>query len=616
MCGPCTVSSRDCVFFQDQLAQSNAETSTREPHAATTTDSHVASGNSLQQDDEQQQRGLTGDNVSHSSCLGSHASSPSALFLGADKEVGQIERPQPAPMPLPPHYPRTVSLATQGIPPQDPGLPPHDTSRLGFSPDPASYEKWTADFASTCWLDLLANDAAQADSGFSLAESPTAVSQDSSLRRRSAIPAHASPALLNGQAQLPDNLDPESERRTWQSDGDVALTAHEAILFRHFTEKCARWLEACDPQRHFSTYAIHLALKNPGLMKAVLALSAKHRLRCLDRNANTSARDSAAEEDSGDNEWIRYYYETLHYIQKALVYSSYTHSEELLATAIVISAYEMLDESDGTGNWQRHLKGVFWIQRSQDVNGGCGGLRQSVWWAWLAQDIWAAFREKRPCLSIWRPVKDVYELDKHELASHAVYLLSQAVNYSAHSYRAEEAGAVDPSTALHQQRTREELLTKMEQWESCLGDAYNSLPTPRAADDVFAPLWVHPPHFAMALQAYSFARVLLTLHSPHGAGLTGFLRMQKTLTAAVEAICGIAMELRDEGCQIFSAQCLYGAGLCVQDSARRDAVLSLMEKCEDRVGWAPMAVWRDDLRREWEKVDREASGIAVEKRTL
>jgi hypothetical protein len=112
-------------------------------------------------------------------------------------------------------------------------------------------------------------------------------------------------------------------------------------------------------------------------MKAVLALSAQHLLR-----------QSQSSCDSGDstidpNLSIQYYYETLHYLQTALQYKTYTLSEEILATAIIISTYEMLDESES--DWQRHLKGVFWIQRSQDVNGASGGIRQAVWWAWLRQ---------------------------------------------------------------------------------------------------------------------------------------------------------------------------------------------------------------------------------------
>lgn len=503
---------------------------------------------------------------------------------------------------------------------------------LGRSPDTLSYEKWSADFASTRWLDLLANDAAQADSGFSLAPSPEPESRG---QRHSAISTHVSPALLNGQAQLPENLDPESERRAWQSDKDITLTDHEAVLFRHFAEKCAKWLDLFDEKRLFSTYAIRLALQNVGLMKAILALSTKHRSKCLESKCTSDGTNKTNEPSSkpdelvpntttttvsetqvpDDNEGIRYYYETLHYVREALMYSSYTHSEELLATAIVISSYEMLDESDGSGNWQRHLKGVFWIQRSQDVDGGCGGLRQSVWWAWLRQDVWAAFREKRPCLSFWRPVKDVDQLDQYELADRAIYLLSQAVNYSAESRKvdaimanstspsASSPPSLDPSASMYRRRARDELISKMERWKACLGDEYTTLPTPRKPGDLFTPLWVHPPQFGVALQAYSFAQILVTLHGPSTPGFAGFLKTQRTLGEAVENICGIAMELRDESCQLISAECLYGAGLCVHDPAKRDKIISMMEDCERRTGWAPMATWRDDLRLEWVKAD-------------
>lgn len=495
----------------------------------------------------------------------------------------------------------------------------HDAVSIGRSPDALSYEKWSADFASTRWLDLLANDAAQADSGFSLAPSPAPENRG---LRHAAISTHVSPALLNGQAQLPENLDPESERRAWQSDNDIILTNHEAELFRHFAERCARWLDIFDQKKQFSTYAIRLALQNVGLMKAILALSTKHRSKSLGIQATEPTTSPATQrpEDQGagadgdivggeDNEWIRYYYETLHYVREALTYSSYTHSEELLATAVVISAYEMLDESDGSGNWQRHLKGVFWIQRSQDVDGACGGLRQAVWWAWLRQDVWAAFREKRPCLSFWRPLQDVEELDQHALADRAMYLLSQAMNYSAESRKADNLGSLDPAASMQRKRARDELIAKMERWRCCLGDQYNTLPTVKSPQDAFTPLWVHPPQFGVALQAYSFAQILITLHSPSGVsnstGFSGFLKMQRTLAEAVETICGIAMELREQSCQIISAQCLYGAGLCVHDPVKREKIIEMMEECEARVGWAPMATWRDDLRVEWVKADGE-----------
>ena len=469
-------------------------------------------------------------------------------------------------------------------------------------------EKWTADFASTRWLDLLANDAAQADVSFSLAPTPEPEDRRPPGQHWKEIQAHVSPALLNGQAQLPPDLDPEDERRYWQSEGDVLLTDHEAVLFRHFAERCARWLDVFDSQRLFSTYAVRLSLRNVGLMKAILALSAKHRTKCLgippqQRTVPASPADPEADSGGKDDEWIGYYYETLHYVRKALAYSSYTHSEELLATAVVISSYEMLDESDGSGNWQRHLKGVFWIQRSQDSDGGCGGLRQSVWWAWLRQDIWAAFREKRPCLSFWKPKKALETLDQHELADRAVYLLSQAVNYSAEARKVEAMAVPEQLLTISLGQRRADLLAHMARWKSFLGDEYNVLPTPRQPEDVFAPLWVHPPEFGAALQAYNFALILITLHTPGGSGLNAFLRMQKQLAAAVNVICGIAMALTEESCQLMSAQCLFGAGLCVQNKAQREKIIDLMGDCEARVGWAPISKWREDLRAEWAKAD-------------
>lgn len=514
----------------------------------------------------------------------------------------------PQPQPAPPPQPQQPLQQPQQ-PLQHSGSPPGGNAINLWSPVSGTAptpEKWTADFASTRWLDLLANDAAQADVSFSLA--PTPEPEDKRPSWQVAHPEHVSPAILSGEAQLPENLDPEDERKYWQSEGGVLLNDHEAVLFRHFADSCAKWLDVLDQNRLFSTYAIRLSLKNVGLMKAILALSAKHRTKCLgiQPQQRTASVDQGMMEDGGkDDEWIGYYYETLHYIRKALAYSSYTHSEELLATAIVISTYEMLDESDGSGNWQRHLKGVFWIQRSQDSDGGCGGLRQAVWWAWLKQDIWAAFRERRPCLSFWAPKKDLADMNQHELGRRAIYLLSQAVNYSAEARKAEAMGVMPEQLfAVSLQQRREGLLAHMERWKSFLKDEYNFLPTPQQnPDDVFTPLWVHPPDSGVALQAYSFASILITLHTPNGSGLSAFLRIQKQLSAAVNIICGIAMATKDEGCQMLSAQCLFGAGLCVQDHTKREKIISLIRDCEARVGWAPINTWIADLRAEWAKVD-------------
>lgn len=348
---------------------------------------------------------------------------------------------------------------------------------------------------------------------------------------------------------------------------------------------------------------------------------------------------------------IQYYYETLHYLQHALQFPSYTMSEEILATAIVVSTYEMLDQS--ASNWQRHLKGVFWIQRSQDVNGASGGLRQAVWWAWLRQDIWAAFKERRTCFSFWKPLvpqDDPEELvrrgDNNALADRAVYLLSQAVNYAADAQRVATSPAVRSASVAsggsggngasnggggggsgsggnasedHLRRAGEKLLASLERWRNCLGPQFQPLPAPAllpsaSADEdgaalvdcPFAPIWIHPPRYAVSVMVYHFARILVTLHCPADPGFFArrYLRVQRTLADAVAAIVGIARMLTDEGCQITAAQCLYGAGLCVQQPRERAAILGLITACERRTGW-PMSAMRSDLQAEWQRVDKE-----------
>lgn len=288
---------------------------------------------------------------------------------------------------------------------------------------------------------------------------------------------------------------------------------------------------------------------------------------------------------------IQYYYETLHYVQESLHHTTYTCSEELLATVIIISTYEMLD--DANSNWQRHLKGVFWIQRSQNVDGASGGLRQAVWWAWLRQDLWAAFREKRACFSFWRPKKAVTELTQDELANRAIYLLSQAVNYVAHS------GSVS-MTMSQKDETGETLMTALEQWRASLGPAFRPLPASQSQGSNIKPIWIHPPQYAVAMQAYHFATILVTLHRPATAGFQGYMQTQRVLSEAVETICGVAMELKDQGCQILCAQCLFGAGLCAQDTKVRDVIVSLIKNCETQTGW-PMSTLINDLQTEWAK---------------
>lgn len=227
-------------------------------------------------------------------------------------------------------------------------------------------------------------------------------------------------------------------------------------------------------------------MRNAGLMNAILALSCRH-LSLHPHLDNT-------EQPSSGEPAIQYYYQTLHYVQKAMQYSSYKTSLELLATTLIISAYEMFDNS--SSDWERHLEGVFLIQRSQVIHGESGGLQSSVWWAWLCQDIWAAFREKRKTWTFWIPQKPLHSLSPHELAARSVYVTAKVINFCAQMGQALERGAhnmMEKADHLH---------AMLNDWQKQLTIEFSPLPLALNGVSVFKARHIRPPAFGRSFIAY------------------------------------------------------------------------------------------------------------------
>lgn len=238
-------------------------------------------------------------------------------------------------------------------------------------------------------------------------------------------------------------------------------------------------------------------MHNVGLMNAILCLSARYSF--LPLTASRNIQHSALKQVDA----IQYYYKTLHYIQEAMQFDTYKTSLELLSTTLVISTYEMLDGA--SENWERHLQGVFWIQRSQTIHGDSKGLRAAVWWAWLCQDVWAAFREKRRPFTFWRPVKQLNELDPHELASRSVYFFAQVVGFCSKPQRDEDG---DDLTA--RIRQADNILQMLEEWRQHLTVEFEPLPSPDQESDVIFPaVWIHPSPFGKSSRRQNFPLVLV-----------------------------------------------------------------------------------------------------------
>jgi len=174
---------------------------------------------------------------------------------------------------------------------------------------------------------------------------------------------------------------------------------------------------------------------------------------------------------------------------------------------------------DGAGKgWERHLKGVFWIQRSREINGESGGFEQAIWWAWLRQDMWAAFREHRRCFSFFKPTKSYQMMDVWDMASKVVYILAQSVNYA--SEEEKQLGESDLTNRILRANT---LLNMLDEWRSSISVHFEPLPVEGPSNRAFRPLWIHPSAFGTSLQMYSMARVLLLIHQPAAGGYLEYL---------------------------------------------------------------------------------------------
>lgn len=320
----------------------------------------------------------------------------------------------------------------------------------------------------------------------------------------------------------------------------MALSQREADYLEHYVSVVGPLFDLFDPQLHFTTDLLRLALCNEGLLKSILALSASHRASYADDTLRVLSVDSLlacnqSPSTKSDREMaVQYYYETLGYLSQSMRVPGYADSQEILANAALISWYEAF-ESDSSQNWERHLKGVFWIQRSRDSDGESSGLPGAVWWTWLRQDIWAAFRHARKTLTIWIPTKPLDVLSTEELVCRVLYLQAKAVSYAA---------TESHETTDFERRMLEgdELLTVLEDWRRMLPAQFDPLPVSVVVEpsSIYKPLWIHPPMYAAAMQTYNSAKLLVLLNKPSRGGRQEFHALQKLLDACIESICGVA----------------------------------------------------------------------------
>ncbi|RDL34802.1 Uncharacterized protein BP5553_07930 [Venustampulla echinocandica] len=403
-----------------------------------------------------------------------------------------------------------------------------------------------------------------------------------------ATPLQRATKIIDSQPPEKD-LVIDREEDMWQAQESISLLEREQILFENFLHRISSWLDLFDTARTFSTIVPHLAARNAGLLNAILALSSCH--QSLDETIPLGERADL-------NIALQYYYQTLHYVQKAMRYSTYQNSRELMATTLIISTYEMLRGS--RKDWQQHLQGVYWILRSRQIEVETSSLESTTWWAWLRQDIWVAFRERRRTYSTWIPKKSCSELSNHELASRAVWILAQVINFCAVDLAVEETEGM----IIGRLGWAKALKKILQEWESCLTIEFSELPAmSRRGNEVFKPRLIHPQCFGLAMQIHHISRILICAHEPSPGGMTNFMNRQKTIQDSIEVVCGIGTIITEDASSMLSSQCLFIAGKFLQNPQQRSRVLEMLDSCRNRCGW-PTPSLSSELEQFWASTNK------------
>ncbi|ETI25207.1 hypothetical protein G647_04580 [Cladophialophora carrionii CBS 160.54] len=167
---------------------------------------------------------------------------------------------------------------------------------------------------------------------------------------------------------------------------------------------------------------------------------------------------------------VQYYQKALNAFSALLTKPDSAHSDEILASSIMLSSYEMFDVVGQ--NFGSHLRGVASLLQLWQITGESTGIKGVVYWTWYRSDTWAALHAGRRMFldeRYWEPraVESLDQLSPEEIANRAVFLLGQCI-----SFCNDDVGPETPETvgglAATRQRTSTKLWDALEQWKRML----------------------------------------------------------------------------------------------------------------------------------------------------
>lgn len=203
---------------------------------------------------------------------------------------------------------------------------------------------------------------------------------DSQLTVTEAIETVPTDTLSNYPCQGPSNVSTPSPREAYLIRSYIQRIA--AVVSLQWQPSWSRTLQyqadICDPQSHFSTEVPRRALDEPMLLKALLALAARHDAILTNHN---------------DCEASAFHGECLQLLIVALNQPEENYDDNLLITVVVLRFYEELER---TTDRKCHLLGSNRLLNLMSRSASSGGLAEAVSWQFLRQAIYSSIAQYEP----------------------------------------------------------------------------------------------------------------------------------------------------------------------------------------------------------------------------
>ncbi|KAJ5780086.1 hypothetical protein N7457_005246 [Penicillium paradoxum] len=365
-------------------------------------------------------------------------------------------------------------------------------------------------------------------------------------------------------------------------DDKSALSLREAFLVRHFIQKLAPWADICDVHSHFSTEVPKRALKNKMVLKAILALSARH--------------DAIV---TNDNDWeaSAYHGQCLELLIAALDQAETNYDENMLITVVILRIYEELENNT---DQKFHLLGSNRLVNLMARSASSGGVAEAVSWQFLRQAIYASVVQHQPLQLDMQNYERSSIFDRRDDAACASMIIY-------HCARILQLYFDAPGNVVNREDwyrisncVNEWNETKPPTWQPIWYQASSV-----AARRPFPELWMISPPAVIGMQYYYSACIFLALSeasSPHMSDyeMARSRRLkEKTIADYLVVVIGLSISNESvENAYFMASHLLHRFGYCLRQKLQQQGSLDFLIRVEKVLGWRTSWIM-EELQRQW-----------------